>query len=96
MEVSKGLIRLAKEFKKNKHTLYIVGGFVRDSLLGHNSKDIDIASNYGYVGGLVGTCAGKAENCLVKGSVSVGSSIKLGADTCYAIVAIKDIADSAG
>ena len=45
--------------------------------------DIDIASNYGYVGGLVGTCAGKAENCLVKGSVSVGSSIKLGADTCY-------------
>lgn len=44
--------------------------------------DINIPSNYGYVGGLVGTCTGKAENCFVKGSVSVGASIKAGTETC--------------
>lgn len=45
--------------------------------------DIDIASGYGYVGGLVALSTGKAENCSVKGSVSVGSSIKVGMETCY-------------
>ena len=43
MEISENLLKLAKEFKKNK--LYIVGGFVRDSLLGLKPNDIDLASS---------------------------------------------------
>ncbi|MBE5758226.1 MAG: CCA tRNA nucleotidyltransferase [Clostridiales bacterium] len=42
MEISVNLEKLAKQFKKEK--LYIVGGWVRDSLLGLEPKDIDITS----------------------------------------------------
>ena len=45
MEISKGLKKLANGFAKQDFHLYIVGGFVRDILLGLNPKDIDIASN---------------------------------------------------
>lgn len=45
MEVSKNLQKLATECDKHGHTLYIVGGHVRDSILGNLSHDIDIASN---------------------------------------------------
>lgn len=45
MEVCKELVNLAKEFKKNNATLYIVGGYVRDHLIGLESEDIDIASS---------------------------------------------------
>lgn len=48
MEISKELKTLAKEFNKNGYTLYIVGGYVRDFLLGHISNDIDITSNMPY------------------------------------------------
>lgn len=45
MRISSGLQKLAKEFAKiNKH-LYIVGGYVRDDILGLESQDIDICSN---------------------------------------------------
>lgn len=47
MEVCKELIALAKEFNKAHSTLYIVGGYVRDSLLGLTSQDIDISSPLG-------------------------------------------------
>ena len=43
MEISENLRKLAKEF--NKTSLYIVGGYVRDSLLGYIPNDIDIASS---------------------------------------------------
>ena len=43
MEISENLIKLAKQFKSSK--LYIVGGYVRDTLLGLTPKDIDLASN---------------------------------------------------
>lgn len=39
------LKELATEFAKNKSTLYIVGGYVRDSLLGKRTSDIDVTSN---------------------------------------------------
>ena len=45
MKISKSLQKLAKEFEKKNRHLYIVGGFVRDSLLGHSPQDIDITSN---------------------------------------------------
>lgn len=45
MEMCEELIRLAKEFKKRKTTLYIVGGYVRNHLLSLHSEDIDICSN---------------------------------------------------
>ena len=48
MKVSDNLIKLAEEFKKENATLYIVGGFVRDSLLKYKSKDIDLSSNLAY------------------------------------------------
>ena len=48
MQVSDNLIKLAEEFKKENATLYIVGGFVRDSLLKYESKDIDLCSNLAY------------------------------------------------
>ena len=45
MRISSSLQKLAKEFAKiNKH-LYIVGGYVRDDILGLESQDIDICSN---------------------------------------------------
>lgn len=45
MEVCKELKILANEFNKKGHELYIVGGYVRDYLLGITSKDIDIVSD---------------------------------------------------
>ena len=44
MEVCEELVKLAKEFNKHKATLYIVGGYVRDGLMGFSNQDIDIAS----------------------------------------------------
>lgn len=48
IKISKELIRLAEIFKSNKHKLYIVGGYVRDTLLGIESTvrdDIDLCSD---------------------------------------------------
>jgi len=45
METCKELKDLAKLFKDKGYTLYIVGGFVRDSLLGYTPHDIDITSS---------------------------------------------------
>ena len=38
-------LKLLKEFKKHNYEAYIVGGFVRDYLLGIESSDIDITTN---------------------------------------------------
>lgn len=38
-------LKLLKEFTKNSYEAYIVGGFVRDYLLGIDSNDIDITTN---------------------------------------------------
>lgn len=48
MEVSKDLKKLAEKFLEKDYTLYIVGGYVRDNLLGKSPKDIDITSNMPY------------------------------------------------
>lgn len=45
MEVCEELQNLSKEFNKSGYKLYIVGGFVRDALLGLSSDDIDISSS---------------------------------------------------
>lgn len=45
MEVCKELVRLAKEVEKKGATLYLVGGYVRDSILGLKNTDIDITSS---------------------------------------------------
>jgi len=45
MEVCEELEILSKEFNKHGHKLYIVGGYVRNHLLGIPSDDIDISSN---------------------------------------------------
>ena len=45
MKVDKNIKKLAKEIKKTGHTLYIVGGYVRDFLLDLDSTDIDICSS---------------------------------------------------
>jgi len=39
------LRRIRKIFGKNNHQLYLVGGAVRDKLLGRESKDIDLATD---------------------------------------------------
>ena len=44
MEVCQELKSLSKEFNKLGHKLYIVGGFVRNSLMGLHDTDIDITS----------------------------------------------------
>ena len=48
MNIDKNIYKLAELFKENGYTLYIVGGFVRDSLLGKENTDIDITSNMPY------------------------------------------------
>lgn len=48
MNIDNRLISLANLFKENGYTLYIVGGFVRDSLLNLDNHDIDITSNMPY------------------------------------------------
>ncbi len=40
-----GLLRLGELYKKNRKDLRIVGGAVRDLILGKKPKDIDIASD---------------------------------------------------
>ncbi|MGN0961851.1 MAG: hypothetical protein ACI4PF_06625 [Christensenellales bacterium] len=45
MEICNELINLANEFQKYNAKLYIVGGYVRDHLLGQENNDIDITSN---------------------------------------------------
>lgn len=45
MEVCKELKKLAKEVAKYNTNLYIVGGYVRDNILGLDNQDIDITSN---------------------------------------------------
>ena len=37
--------KLYKLFIKNKKQLYVVGGAVRDAILGHSPKDFDLATN---------------------------------------------------
>ena len=38
-------LKLLKDFSKNSYKAYIVGGFVRDYLMGVESNDIDITTN---------------------------------------------------
>lgn len=45
MEVCEELLTLSKQFNNKGFKLYIVGGYVRDSLLGLVNKDIDICSS---------------------------------------------------
>ena len=45
IKVSKDIKQLAEIFNNAGATLYIVGGYVRDSLLGNSPYDIDICSN---------------------------------------------------
>ena len=45
MEVSDKLKKLATSCDKQGHRLYIVGGYVRDSIIGNSTHDIDICSN---------------------------------------------------
>ena len=46
LELSNDLIKLAKVFQKNGARLYIVGGFVRNAILGFCETDIDICSRF--------------------------------------------------
>lgn len=48
MEIKDELKLLANLIKENGYTLYIVGGYVRDSILGLKNDDIDITSNMPY------------------------------------------------
>ena len=43
IQVSENLMKLAKKLK-NKAELFIVGGYVRNSLLGFTATDIDLCS----------------------------------------------------
>ena len=45
LNVPKDVKMLYKLFKKNKKELYVVGGAVRDALLGKNPKDFDLATD---------------------------------------------------
>lgn len=45
MEICIELKKLAQEVSKTSHTLYIVGGFVRDSIMEKRPDDIDITSS---------------------------------------------------
>ncbi len=45
IEVEESLVQLAKIFAKHNKTLYIVGGYVRNALLGFCETDIDICSS---------------------------------------------------
>ena len=48
MEIKSSLKNLAKLFRDEGYTLYIVGGYVRDMLLNFDNNDIDITSNMPY------------------------------------------------
>jgi len=45
IKCSKQIIDLSKIFSKNDSKLFVVGGYIRDSLLGLKATDLDIASN---------------------------------------------------
>lgn len=45
MSIPKEVLELHKLFKKNKYKLYLVGGCVRDALLGKKPKDYDVATD---------------------------------------------------
>ena len=45
MNIPKDVIDLHKLFKKNKRELYVVGGAVRDAMLGQKPKDFDLATD---------------------------------------------------
>ena len=45
MDLSTDLIKLAELFAKKNSKLYVVGGAVRDYLLGYEYKDIDLAGS---------------------------------------------------
>jgi tRNA nucleotidyltransferase/poly(A) polymerase len=45
MSIPKDVIDLADIFKKSRHVLYIVGGAVRDALIGKSIKDYDLATD---------------------------------------------------
>jgi len=48
VEIKSSLKNLAKLFRDEGYTLYIVGGYVRDMLLNFDNNDIDITSNMPY------------------------------------------------
>lgn len=48
LKISNNLIDLAKIFKKNNFELFVVGGFVRNSLIGLPLLDVDICSKASY------------------------------------------------
>ena len=48
MEIREELKELAKLINQKGHTLYIVGGYLRDSILTLKTDDIDIASSMPY------------------------------------------------
>ena len=45
LSVPKDILELYKLFKKNGKELYVVGGAVRDALLGKKPKDFDLATD---------------------------------------------------
>lgn len=45
IDLPKGILELSKIFKENGKKLYVVGGFVRDVLMGLNPLDIDLSTD---------------------------------------------------
>ena len=45
IEVPQSVIDIKDIFKENGHELFVVGGAVRDSLLGEKPKDFDLATD---------------------------------------------------
>ena len=45
LKIPSDIIKIHKAFKKSGYKLYVVGGAVRDAILGDNPKDFDLATN---------------------------------------------------
>lgn len=45
MDLPESVLRMNRIFKENGHELYVVGGAVRDMLLGNQPKDFDLATD---------------------------------------------------
>ena len=45
MRIPSDVRKIHKLFKKNGHKLYVVGGAVRDAILGKSPKDFDLATD---------------------------------------------------
>lgn len=45
MPIPKDIMNIKDIFKKNGHKLYVVGGAVRDAILGKHPKDFDLATD---------------------------------------------------